>query len=64
MSAIAIEGIKELSKQKTSMEVQIARQQEQIESTIRENQQLRSELDELKALVNTLVSNQTSQGNK
>ena len=42
----------------------IQEQQQQIESTKQENQQLRSELDELKTLVNTLVANQTGQGNK
>jgi hypothetical protein len=41
----------------------IKEQQQQIESSKHENQQLRSELDELKALVNTLAANQTSKGN-
>jgi hypothetical protein len=39
-------------------------QQKQIESTNQENQQLKLELDELKALVNTLIANQTAQVNK
>jgi hypothetical protein len=42
----------------------VKEQQQQIESTKQENQQLRSELDELKVLVNTLVANQAGQGNK
>jgi trimeric autotransporter adhesin len=42
----------------------IKEQQKQIELAKQENQQLRSELDDLKTLVNTLVVNQTGQGNK
>jgi hypothetical protein len=42
----------------------VKEQQQQIESQKQENQQLRLELDELKSLVNTLVANQTGQGNK
>ena len=45
-SALFVEAIKE--------------QQKQIESTKQENQQLRSELNELKALVNNLIANQTA----
>jgi hypothetical protein len=50
ITALLVEGMKE--------------QQKQIEADRQENQQLRSELDELKTLVNTLVSNQTGQGNQ
>jgi hypothetical protein len=39
-------------------------QQHQIESAKQENQYLRSELDELKSLVNSLIANQTAQMNK
>ena len=39
-------------------------QQKQIESAKLENQQLKSDLDELKTLVNTLIASQTTQGNK
>jgi hypothetical protein len=42
----------------------VQEQQQQIESQKQENQQLRSELGELKTLVNTLVANQAGQGNK
>jgi hypothetical protein len=49
MSAIAIEGIKELSEKNTLMEHQIAIQQ--------------NEIDELKALVKSLLASQTTQGN-
>jgi trimeric autotransporter adhesin len=41
----------------------VKEQQQQIESTKQENQKLRTELDELKTLVNTLIANQTSKGN-
>jgi hypothetical protein len=41
----------------------VKEQQQQIESTKQENQKLRSELDELKSLVNTLIANQKSQSN-
>jgi hypothetical protein len=40
----------------------IKEQHQQIESTKQENQLLKSELDELKALVNNLIANQTSKG--
>ena len=39
-------------------------QQKQIETVIQENKQLKSELIELKALVNSLIANKTGQGNK
>jgi hypothetical protein len=42
----------------------VKEQQEQIESTKLENQQLRSELEELKSLVNTLIANRAGQENK
>jgi Chaperone of endosialidase/Head domain of trimeric autotransporter adhesin len=41
----------------------VKEQQQQIESTKLENQKLKSELDELKTIVNTLIANQTSKGN-
>jgi cell shape-determining protein MreC len=39
-------------------------QQVQIESVKQENQLLKSQLDELKNLVNSLIANQTAQVNK
>jgi hypothetical protein len=42
----------------------IKEQQNQIESFKQENQQLKSELDELKTLVNMLIANQSGQANK
>jgi hypothetical protein len=39
-------------------------QQKQIETVKEENQQLKSDVDELKALVNSLITNQSSQGNR
>jgi Chaperone of endosialidase/Head domain of trimeric autotransporter adhesin len=56
-AGISLAAIKQLNKQNKLM-------REEIESTIKENQQLRSELDELKSLVNNLVTNQSGQGNK
>jgi hypothetical protein len=55
-SGIALAAIKELSRQNKSM-------QHQLESTILENQHLKSELDDLRALVNSLIANQTVQVN-
>ncbi len=55
ITAVLTEAIKEQQKQ-------IECQQKQINSINLENQQLRSELDELKTLVNPLVANQTSKG--
>ncbi|MGD0342116.1 MAG: tail fiber domain-containing protein, partial [Bacteroidales bacterium] len=42
----------------------VKEQQQQIESTKQENQKLKSELIELKTLVNNLIANQTAQVNK
>jgi hypothetical protein len=42
----------------------IKEQQQEIESTKQENRQLKSEIDELKTLVNRLIANQTAQVNK
>jgi hypothetical protein len=56
-SGVALVAIKELSEQNKSMK-------EEIESTRQENLQLRSELDELKTLVSTLVTNQGGQVNR
>jgi hypothetical protein len=50
VTALLVEGMKE--------------QQKQIETAKQENRQLKSELDELKAMVNNLIANQTMQGNK
>jgi hypothetical protein len=50
ISALLVEAMKE--------------QQKQIESSRQENQQLRTELDEVKALVKSLLVNQPVQGNK
>jgi hypothetical protein len=49
-SGVALAAIKELSRQNKSMKKQVESQQK--------------EIDELKALVNTLVANQSGQGNK
>jgi hypothetical protein len=56
-AGISLAAIKQLDKQNKLM-------REEIESTKKENQQLRSELDELKSLVNNLVTNQMEQVNK
>jgi FtsZ-binding cell division protein ZapB len=67
MSAIAIEGIKELSKKNTLMEHQIASQQQQIETFKTENDNLKSQLqtlqeevEQINALVNSLIANQSA----
>jgi hypothetical protein len=61
-----VDGLKGINYSQTSalFVEAIKEQQQQIETQKQENQQLRSELDELKSLVNTLVANQTGQGNK
>ena len=54
---LGISSIQELSHQNDAMHEDIA-------SLKNENQQLRSELDELKVLVNSLIANHNGQGNK
>jgi hypothetical protein len=53
-----------LTKAIQEQQSQIEGQKQLIESVKQDNRHLRSEIDELKSLVNTLVANQTGQGNK
>ncbi len=61
-----VDGLKGINYSQTSalFVEAIKEQQQQIESVKQENQQLKSELGELKALVNSLIANQTAQVDK